>query len=320
MPVEKGFTQNTVNRITEEIKKVIINQDELTLLALTAMLSGGHVLLEGVPGLAKTLWVRALSKTLAVECKRVQFTSDLMPSDILGNKIYNMKNAEFELKKGPLFTHLFLADEINRTPPKTQSALLEVMEERAITIDGITHPLSEPFMVFATQNPIEYEGTYPLPEALTDRFMMKLLLTYPGVTAEKNILRMYDEGFESADLEKSGILSVCTAEDVALCKEEIRDVHVDDSILNYIVSLIETTRRVNVVSVGASPRGSIGLLLNAKAYAAINGRDYVIPDDVKELAAPILRHRVILKPEAEIDGLKTDTVIENILSQVKVPR
>ena len=318
--VEKGFTNALATKIKREIEKAVINQSEITDYALTCMLSGGHVLIEGVPGLAKTLWVKALSMALNTDFKRVQFTSDLMPSDILGAKIYNMEQSAFSLKKGPLFTNLFLADEINRTPPKTQSALLEVMEERAITIDGETMHLSEPFMVVATQNPVEYEGTYPLPEALVDRFMMKLLITYPGVAAEKHILSMYNTGFQASKLDLAGIGSVASPADIAMAKEEISRVRVDDSILNYIVSIIETTRRVNAVSIGASPRGSIALLVNAKAYAAVQGRDFVVPDDIKELSLPILRHRIILKPEAEIDGLKTDKVIENILSQVKVPR
>jgi MoxR-like ATPase len=264
--------------------------------------------------------VRALSKALSVDFKRVQFTSDLMPADILGTKVFNMETSSFTLKKGPLFTNLFLADEINRTPPKTQSAMLEVMEERSITIDGEVNRLSEPFLVVATQNPVEYEGTYPLPEALTDRFMMKLYMTYPGVAAEKQVLSMYSTGFTGADINTANINAVANPESIMMCREEIKNVTVDDAILNYIISIIETTRRVNAVAIGASPRGSVALLMNAKSYAAINGRDFVVPDDNKELATPVLRHRIILKPEAEIDGLKTDKVIENILAQVKVPR
>jgi len=304
-----------IQRIKNEISKVVINQEYLTNMALSVMLSGGHLLIEGVPGLAKTLWVKTLAKTLAVDHKRVQFTSDLMPSDILGTRVFNVKNAEFELRRGPLFTNLFLADEINRTPPKTQSALLEVMEERAITLDGNTFRLNEPFMVLATQNPIEYEGTYPLPEALIDRFMMKLPMNYPGIAAEKAIIQMYNDGTINYQPNP-----VCTAQDLLGCRSEIREVRVDDSIYNYIVSIIETTRRINAVAIGASPRGSVAMLLCAKTCAAMNGRDFVIPDDVRELAHPILRHRIILRPEAEIDGVRTDDVIENILSQVKVPR
>ena len=321
MDVEQGYTHELTNKIRAEIGKAVINQDELTDMALTALLSGGHVLIEGVPGLAKTLWVRALARAMDVRFKRVQFTPDLMPSDITGTKIYDMSGSRFELKRGPLFTNLFLADEINRTPPKTQSALLEVMEERSITIDGETHLMPEPFMVCATQNPLEFEGTYPLPEALTDRFMMKLIMAYPGIAAEKTMLLRYNNGFEPKELESAGIAPVCGAGDAAaLCRAEISRVRVDDGVLNYILSIVETTRRIAVVSVGASPRASVALLLTAKTFAAMRGRDFVIPDDVRDLALPVLRHRIILKPEAELDGLKTDSVIENILAQVKVPR
>ncbi|MDR1664566.1 MAG: MoxR family ATPase [Clostridiales bacterium] len=314
----------TVKEISDNIKgqlsKTVLNQEQMTELALTALFAGGHVLLEGVPGLAKTLWVRALARVIDGDFKRVQFTSDLMPSDILGGKVYSLKTGEFELKKGPLFTQLFLADEINRTPPKTQSALLEVMEERAITIDGETHALAEPFFVMATQNPIEYEGTYPLPEALTDRFMMKLLVTYPGVAAEKQMLQLYNSGFESVNLANAGLEPVCHASDIVNAAGEIKNVRVEDGIINYIVSIVETTRRVGAVMYGASPRATVSLLLAAKAYAAMQGRDFVIPDDVRFLSVPVLRHRIILKPEAEIDGMKTDEVVEHILSQAKVPR
>jgi len=313
------MVKNIADSIKAQLNSRVLNQENLTELALTALFAGGHVLIEGVPGLAKTLWARSLAQLISVTCKRAQFTSDLMPSDILGTKVFNQQTSEFELRKGSLFTQLFLADEINRTPPKTQSALLEVMEERAITIDGYTHVLEEPFFVMATQNPLEYEGTYPLPEALTDRFMMKLLITYPGVAAEKEVLRMYHEGFNHSKLES--VQAVCTADDIAQARKEIQGVTVEDGVLNYIISLVETTRRVGgAIHFGASPRASVALLLASKAYAAINGRDYVIPDDVHLLAMPILRHRILLKPEAEIEGVTTDQVIEKILSQVKAPR
>jgi MoxR-like ATPase len=304
------------DNIKQQINSRVLNQENLTELALTSLFAGGHVLIEGVPGLAKTLWARSLAQLLSVGCKRVQFTSDLMPSDILGTKVFNQQTGQFELRKGPLFTQLFLADEINRTPPKTQSALLEVMEERSITIDGQQHRMDEPFFVMATQNPIEYEGTYPLPEALTDRFMMKILITYPGVTAEKQMLQMYHEGQSVLQ----GLYPVCSATQIADAKQEINAVTVDDGVFNYIVSVIETTRRVGAVQFGASPRGSVALLLASKAYAAINGRDFVIPDDVRMLALPVLRHRLLIKPEAEIEGITPDAVIENILQQVKAPR
>lgn len=310
-------TKTLTDRLKTEINAIIQQQESLTELALTALLAGGHVLVEGAPGLAKTLWARTVAQLMTMEFKRVQFTSDQLPSDILGTKIFNQQKGDFELRKGPLFTQLFLADEINRTPPKTQSALLEVMEERAITIDGLRHVLAEPFFVMATQNPVEYEGTYPLPEALLDRFMMKIHITYPGVAAEKRVLQMHHEGFDNVHLTATPL---CSAGEIAACRAEIAEITVEDGVMNYIVSIVETTRRVSAVMYGASPRGSVALLLASKAYAAMEGRDYVIPDDVRRLCVPILGHRIILKPEAEIDGVKNETVIENILSQVKVPR
>ena len=310
--------KHIADEIKEKLSARILNQGNLTELAVTAMFAGGHVLIEGVPGLAKTLWVRSLSQLVGAMSKRVQFTSDLMPSDILGTKVFNQQTSQFELRKGPLFTQLFLADEINRTPPKTQSALLEVMEERAITIDGQTHVLDEPFFVMATQNPLEYEGTYPLPEALTDRFMMKINITYPGVAAEKQMLQMYHSGFSSGKLDK--LAPVCTAADIAEARQEVQQVTVEDGVFNYIVSVVETTRRVGAIQYGASPRGSVALLMASKAYAAIMGRDFVIPDDVHYLTKPILRHRIMLRPEAEIEGITPDQVIEGILAQVKAPR
>jgi len=312
------MVKNLSSSIKTELNSRVLNQEELTDLALTAMFAGGHVLIEGVPGLAKTLWAKTMARLMNVTCKRVQFTSDIMPSDILGTKVFNQRTTEFELRKGPLFTQLFLADEINRTPPKTQSALLEVMEERAITIDGQTHQLNEPFFVMATQNPLEYEGTYPLPEALTDRFMMKLNITYPGVAAEKQMLEMYHQGINPSQLDD--LMPVCSAADIAQARQEIQNVAVEDGIFNYIVSVVETTRRIGAVQFGSSPRGNVALLMASKAYAALQGRDFVIPDDVHFLAIPVLRHRIMLRPEAEIEGITTDQVIEGILSQVKAPR
>ena len=310
-------TKILADKIKAKIGSVVHNQDDLTGLALTALFAGGHVLVEGVPGLAKTLWARTIAKSISVNFKRVQFTADQLPSDILGTKVFNQQSGDFELRKGPLFTQVFLADEINRTPPKTQSALLEVMEERAITIDGTRHVMDEPFFVMATQNPVEYEGTYPLPEALLDRFMMKITLTYPGAAAEKSVLQMHHEGFNTVHLTGE---AVCNAADISACREEIKNVTVRDEVMNYIVSITETTRRVSAIMYGASPRGSVALLLASKAFAAMDGRDYVIPDDVRHLCVPVLCHRIILKPEAEIDGIKPESVIEKILSRVNVPR
>ena len=308
-------TKNLTNRLKAEIGAKVQHQEDLTNLALAALFAGGHILIEGVPGLAKTLWAKTAAQAMSMDFKRVQFTSDQLPSDILGTKIFNQRTGDFELRRGPLFTQLFLADEINRTPPKTQSALLEVMEERAITIDGVRHVLDSPFFVMATQNPVEYEGTYPLPEALLDRFMMKIIVTYPGVVAEKKVLQMHHEGFGKIHQEPC-----CTSEDIQACQKEIAEVTVEDGIMNYIVSIVETTRRMSACLYGASPRGSVALLLASKAYAAMEGRDYVIPDDVRYLSVPVLEHRIILKPEAEIDGVKVKSIIENILAQVAVPR
>lgn len=317
---EKGYTKYIVDKIKNEIDKVIVEQEEMLKYCMVGLLCGGHVLLEGVPGLAKTLMVRTLAKTMNVDFKRIQFTPDLMPSDVTGTKIFNMQTREFELKKGPIFTNFLLADEINRTPPKTQAGLLEAMEEQAVTIDGQNIQLPSPYMVFATQNPLEYEGTYPLPEALLDRFLMKILIDYPSAQAEKAVLERYHEGFNSIDLDSSGVEAVCNGEDILGCREEIKKVQVDNSIFDYIIQIVRETRNYTSIEVGSSPRGSIALLQSAKAYAVISGRDYVIPEDIKAVAYPVLRHRITLRPELTIEGIKEDKVIDNILMQIKVPR
>ncbi len=317
---EKGYTKHIVDKIKYEIDKVIVDQEEMLKFCMVGLLCGGHVLLEGVPGLAKTLMVRTLAKTMNVDFKRIQFTPDLMPSDVTGTKIFNMQTREFELKKGPIFTNFLLADEINRTPPKTQAGLLEVMEEQAVTIDGQNIQLPSPYMVFATQNPLEYEGTYPLPEALLDRFLMKIFIDYPSAQAEKIVLERYHNGFNSIDLDSSGVEAVCNGEDILGCREEINKVQVDNSIFDYIIQIVRETRNYTSIEVGSSPRGSIALLKSAKAYAVLSGRDYVIPEDIKAVAYPVLRHRISLIPELTIEGIKEDKVIDNILMQVKVPR
>ncbi len=318
--IEKGFAKDIVDKISEQVKKVVVEQDELLKYSLTALLSGGHVLLEGVPGLAKTLMVRALAKSIDLDFKRIQFTPDLMPADVTGTKIFNMQEREFELKKGPVFTNFLLADEINRTPPKTQAGLLESMEEQTVTIDGDAMKLPNPYMFFATQNPIEYEGTYPLPEALMDRFLMKLIVDYPSALAEKEVLMKYNRGFTSIDLESAGVEAVCNAKDILKCRNEVKGTDVDEELMNYIISIITETRNHPFIEIGSSPRGSITLLMAAKAFAVINGRDYVIPEDIKSVAIPSLRHRIILKPEVQIEGMTEDQVLNNILSGVKVPR
>jgi len=317
---ECEFTTKKAKEIIQEVSRVVVGQYDFIEKLVVCLLSGGHVLVEGVPGLAKTLASKVMSKTIKAEFKRVQFTPDLMPADIIGTKVFDQKSGEFYLKKGPLFTNIFLADEINRTPPKTQAALLEAMEERAISIDGETHKLEEPFMVLATQNPVEYEGTYPLPEAQVDRFLMKLIVGYVPQKFENILLQKFNSGFDSKNLESENINEVCTPEDIKRCREEIKNVRVSDEIINYITSIIRATRNSPSLILGASPRASIALLLTSKAHAAIQGRSFVIPEDVKDLALPVLRHRIILRPEAGIDGLGNDDVINSILSKVEVPR
>ncbi|MCR4435545.1 MAG: MoxR family ATPase [Clostridiales bacterium] len=318
--VDTEFTRNLSKQIIDEVSKAVVGQYEFIEQLVVVLLTGGHVLIEGVPGLAKTLAAKAISKTVRADFKRVQFTPDLMPADIMGTKVYDTKSGSFYLRRGPLFTNIFLADEVNRTPPKTQAALLESMEERSITIDGETHSLQEPFMVVATQNPVEYEGTYPLPEAQLDRFMMKLTVDYIPQKFENILLEKYNSGFSSSRLEDADIHAVCGLEEIARCREEIQKVEVNSGIINYITSIIRATRNSPALMLGASPRASISLLLASKTFAAIQGRSFVVPEDVKDLALPVLRHRVILKPEAGMDGLSNDDIIRNILSKVEVPR
>jgi MoxR-like ATPase len=318
--IEKDSVKVLIEKVNAELKKVIVEQDELIEQSIISLLSGGHVLLEGVPGLAKTLMVKSLAKTLSVDFKRIQFTPDLMPADITGTKIFNMQTREFELKKGPIFTNFLLADEINRTPPKTQAGLLEAMAESTVSIDGEMIELSSPYMVFATQNPLEYEGTYPLPEALVDRFIMKIIIDYPSTAAEKEVLRRHNNGFSNTDLNSVGLQVVCDAEEILKCRELVQKVKIEEDLIGYIVNIISETRNNPTIDIGSSPRGSIALLQCAKACAAYNGRDYVIPEDIKKMAIPTLRHRIILKPELELEGVKSDSVISDILSKIKVPR
>ena len=314
------FTKEKAKSIIGEVSKIVVGQYEFIEQIVVALLSGGHVLIEGVPGLAKTLASKVMSKTIDAEFKRVQFTPDLMPADIIGTKVFDPKKTEFFLKKGPLFTNIFLADEINRTPPKTQAALLEAMEEKSISIDGETHKLGEPFMVLATQNPVEYEGTYPLPEAQLDRFLMKLMVDYMPQKFENMLLEKYNSGFNSKEIESQNINIVCSFEDLKRCRKEIQGVQVNEGIINYITSIVKATRNSPNLILGASPRASIAMLLTAKTCAAIEGRSFVIPEDIKELALPVLRHRIIIKPEAGIDGLTNDDAIKSILAKVEVPR
>lgn len=307
-------------RIQTEIGKVISGQHEVIEQIVAATLADGHVLLEGVPGLAKTLIVRSLGKVFGMQFGRVQFTPDMMPSDVTGTMVFDISKNEFQFRPGPLFAGLLLADEINRTPPKTQSALLEAMEERKVTIDGVSHELPAPFLVFATQNPLEYEGTYPLPEAQQDRFLMKVLLRYPTAEQEINVLKLHNSGFHPQDLEARGLQTVTSIEELRSVQAEVVRTQVEDKVFNYIYEIVKTTRDNRDIMVGASPRAGIGLLNLSKAIAQMRGRDFVIPDDVKEFAPAVLRHRIQLRPESEIEGQTTDEVIKRILDSIAVPR
>jgi len=307
-------------RIATEMHKAVVGQEELVETMIVAVLAGGHILLEGVPGTAKTLSVRALARIFNVSFARIQFTPDLMPSDILGTSIFDPRSQEFHLKKGPIFAGLLLADEVNRTPPKTQSALLESMEERRVTIDGVSHALPEPFLVCATQNPIEYEGTYPLPEAQLDRFMLKVLVNYPSPEEEQNILARVQAGFRAQNLDTADITPALQGGDLPGYRAEVERVRVEPSVQRYIVQIARATRENRHLMLGASPRAAITLLMTSKALAAIRGRDFVTPDDIKTMAHPVLRHRLVLRPESEIEGFTGDRIIENVLQSIEVPR
>jgi MoxR-like ATPase len=306
--------------VRTEVAKAVVGQDSVVSGLLIALICEGHVLLEGVPGVAKTLLIRTLARTLSVEGKRLQFTPDLMPGDVTGSLIYDARTAAFEFRPGPVFTNLLLADEINRTPPKTQAALLEAMEERQVSVDGSPRPLPVPFLVAATQNPVEYEGTYQLPEAELDRFLLKLTVAIPERTDELSILRRHADGFDPRDLGTAGIRTVAGPGELRQAKEETRAVHVSDEIAGYIVDICRATRTSPSVRLGVSPRGATALLVTSRAWAWLSGRDYVTPDDVKALAPPTLRHRIQLRPEVELDGATPDGVLAGLLATVPVPR
>jgi len=302
-----------------ELGKVISGQLEMIDQALLTLLCGGHALVEGVPGVAKTLTVKTLARFLSLDFRRVQGTPDMMPADILGTSVFSLKTSEFSFHKGPVFTQFLLADEINRMPPRTQAALLESMEERQVTIDGQCHALDEYFTVFATQNPLEFEGTYPLPEAQLDRFLLKIHVGYPSADEERTVLERHHATTEAVHLENAPIESVSFAE-LAAARQEVRRVRVEPAMFDYLLAVVRRTREWPAVSLGASPRAAAGLLIVAKGYAARDGRDYLIPDDVKAAALPCLRHRLILKPEVELEGFDPDRVIKDILTAVPLPK
>ncbi|MDT5296589.1 MAG: MoxR-like ATPase [Acidobacteriota bacterium] len=310
----------TVEHIRTELRKVVVGQDEVVEQVLVALLAEGHALVEGVPGTAKTLLVKTLARIVGAGFSRIQFTPDLMPSDITGTNVFNTATSAFSLRRGPVFTDVLLADEINRTPPKTQSALLEAMEERQVTIDGELHRLSPLFTVFATENPIEYEGTYPLPEAQLDRFLLKILIDYPTAEEEAQVVANWDAGFSARRLEQIDVRPLAEPDAVMHCRAEIRAARMEPGVRAYLVDIVRRTRAHPSVAYGASPRACVALLLCAKALAAMRGRDFATPDDVRDIARPALRHRISLRAEAELDGATADAVINDILSTVEVPR
>ncbi len=314
------LTPQTVAHIRNELSKAIVGQDEVVEQILVAVLAEGHALLEGVPGTAKTLLVKTLAQIIGAQFSRIQFTPDLMPSDITGTNVFNMQTSQFSLRHGPVFTDILLADEINRTPPKTQAALLEAMEERQTTIDGERYQLSPIFTVLATENPIEYEGTYPLPEAQLDRFLLKVLIDYPTETEEAEIVARWDAGFNSRRMDHISISPLPDATILQRCRAEVRNMRMEPGVQKYIVEIVRKTRNHQSILYGASPRASVAMLLCSKALAAIRGRDFPTPDDIRDIAAPVLRHRVILRAEAELDGATTDAAIADIIKTVEVPR
>lgn len=325
--ITEGTFENRINlepfsqkadALRQEIKKVIVGQDQMIELLLIALMSDGHVLLEGVPGIAKTLTARLVARTIKAEFKRVQFTPDLLPSDLTGTSVYNARKATFEFYKGPLFSNIVLVDEVNRAPAKTQAALFEVMEERQITADGTTYKLDPPFLVIATQNPVDLEGTYRLPEAQLDRFLFKILVDYPDKEEENLILQNFQE--DKTRLTEEHINAVISREELAESRRVLQDIRVEKEIRNYIVEIVQATRNNPDLFLGASPRASLGILTSARANAALNGRDFVIPDDVQFVAPYVLLHRIILSPDREMEGISAREIIEQIIADIKIPR
>jgi MoxR-like ATPase len=312
--------REALNAVRTEVAKAVLGQETVVWGLLASFLVRGHVILEGVPGVAKTLLAKALARSLDLEFRRIQFTPDLMPSDVTGNVLYEARTGDFRFRAGPVFANLVLADELNRTPPKTQAALLEAMEERQVSIEGETHPLPDPFLVVATQNPVEYEGTYPLPEAQLDRFLLKLRVDYPDKEHERAVLRMHDQGKDPHDLDSLGVRQVAGSADLQAGGRGVVEVTVSDGIVDYVLALTAETRRSPSLTLGVSPRGAAMLLMASKAWAYLSGREFVTPDDVKALIKSAWRHRIVLRPEVELEGATPDSVLDGIVQRVPVPR
>ncbi len=315
---ELARLEHAVQRVRAELHKVIVGQSEFIDLLLAGLFAGGHVLVEGVPGIAKTLTAKLLAQTLDAEFSRIQFTPDLMPSDVVGTTVFNLRDSEFRFNAGPIFANIVLIDEINRAPAKTQSALFEVMEERQVTVDGTTHHMGFPFFVIATQNPVEQEGTYKLPEAQLDRFIVKINLTYPNLDEERSILRRFQSDFELQ--QRQQVHRVLTPADLRACRALVEQVYIREELLDYIAAIVHRTREHADLFLGASPRASLSVLRMGKAYAALQGRDFVTPDDIRYVSYPVLNHRIILTPEREMEGYTTRDVIDSIVQQIEVPR
>lgn len=309
---------DAVNAVREQIKKIIVGQDEMVRLIIVALLADGHVLIEGVPGVAKTLTAKLVAKSLDVQFSRIQFTPDLMPSDVLGTPVFNPKEATFDFKKGPLFGNIVLIDEINRAPAKTQAALFEVMEEKQVTVDGKTYPMQAPFMVLATQNPIEQEGTYRLPEAQLDRFLFKIVVPYPSEKEEFEILNQFHNMGNTSVL--SAIEPVLKADQIAFVRRQVKTIVIEEKLLQFIAKFVHHTRNHKSIYLGASPRASLAVMNASKAMAAINGRDFVTPEDIVEVIPPVLRHRIILAPDKEMEGVTEDAVLKQIIQTMDIPR
>jgi MoxR-like ATPase len=307
-----------VEKIKNEIQKVIVGQDEMIDLMIAGLFSGGHILIEGVPGIGKTLTAKLLARTLSVDFSRIQFTPDLMPADVLGTSVFNLKSSEFTFNKGPIFSNIILIDEINRSPAKTQASLFEVMEELQVTADGTTYKMGYPFLVLATQNPIEQEGTYKLPEAQLDRFLFRIKLTYPTLEQEMTILRKFREDFTTKAAED--VKAILNENDIRECRDFVEKIHIKDELLDYIAKIVCATRNNGDLYLGASPRASLAIMKSAKAIAGIRNRDFVTPDDIRFVSYPVLNHRILLTPEREMEGIETEDVIKEIIESIEVPR